>query len=73
MAASPGYAQPAKPDPVTLPLTGGTMWLIGTATLCLLLLYFIGMDQGATSVFGSDVHIHEFVHDARHLLGFPCH
>ena len=35
--------------------------------------YFIGYDQGAVSVFGSDTHIHEFLHDARHLLGFPCH
>jgi cobalt transporter subunit CbtB len=25
------------------------------------------------SVFGSDMHVHEFTHDARHLLGFPCH
>jgi len=25
------------------------------------------------SVFGNDTHIHEFLHDARHLLGFPCH
>jgi hypothetical protein len=25
------------------------------------------------SVFGDDLHIHEFVHDARHFLGFPCH
>jgi hypothetical protein len=50
-----------------------TMWLSGTAFLALLVLYFIGLDQGATSIFGSDGHIHEFLHDARHLLGFPCH
>ena len=31
------------------------------------------LDQGAVSLFGSDTHVHEFVHDARHLLGFPCH
>jgi hypothetical protein len=36
-------------------------------------IYFVGFDQGATSLFGSDTHVHEFVHDARHLLGFPCH
>jgi cobalt transporter subunit CbtB len=30
------------------------------------------MDQGATSVFSGEV-LHEFVHDGRHLLGFPCH
>ncbi len=48
-------------------------WLSLTAFLALLVLYFVGMDQGATSVFGDNMYIHEFVHDARHLLGFPCH
>lgn len=48
-------------------------WLSVTAFLALLVLYFVGVDQGATSVFGDNMYIHEFVHDARHLLGFPCH
>jgi hypothetical protein len=48
-------------------------WLSGTVFVALLVLYFVGLDQGASSVFGADSHIHEFVHDARHLLGFPCH
>ena len=48
-------------------------WLAATAFLALLTLYFVGIDQGAVSLFGSDSHVHEFVHDARHLLGFPCH
>lgn len=49
------------------------VWLTATAFLALLVLYFVGVDQGATSVFGDNMYIHEFVHDARHLLGFPCH
>jgi hypothetical protein len=49
------------------------LWLTLTTLLALVVLYFVGVDQGATSVFGSDTHVHEFVHDARHLLGFPCH
>jgi hypothetical protein len=49
------------------------MWLSLTAFFALLVLYFIGLDQGATSVFGNNTYVHEFVHDARHLLGFPCH
>lgn len=49
------------------------MWLTLTAFFALLALYFVGLDQGATSVFGDNTVIHEFVHDARHLLGFPCH
>ncbi len=53
--------------------TKAAVWLSLTAFFALVVLYFIGMDQGATSVFGSNTYIHEFVHDARHLLGFPCH
>jgi hypothetical protein len=41
--------------------------------LALIAYYFVGFDQGAVSVFGADTHVHEFLHDARHLLGFPCH
>ena len=51
----------------------GAAWLAGTVFLALLVLYFVGLDQGATSVFGADTYVHEFMHDARHLLGFPCH
>jgi cobalt transporter subunit CbtB len=49
------------------------VWLTLTAFLGLVVLYFVGMDQGATSVFGSNTYVHEFMHDARHLLGYPCH
>lgn len=48
-------------------------WLAAMTMLALIAYYFVGIDQGAVSVFGSDTHIHEFLHDARHLLGFPCH
>ncbi|OBG71877.1 CbtB-domain containing protein [Mycobacterium sp. E3305] len=58
---------------VDLSAAGAAAWLAGTAFLALLALYFVGVDQGAVSLFGSDSHVHEFVHDARHLLGFPCH
>ena len=34
--------------------------------------YFVGAEEGATSVVKGMV-VHEFVHDGRHLLGFPCH
>jgi hypothetical protein len=40
--------------------------------LLMLLVYFVGAEQGASSVFSGRL-VHEFVHDARHLLGFPCH
>jgi hypothetical protein len=59
--------------PVVVSLPGAALWLIGTAVLAVLAYYFIGVDQGMVSVFGNDTQIHEFVHDARHFLGFPCH
>jgi hypothetical protein len=65
-------ARKAAPT-LDLSATKAAGWLSATAFLALLVLYFVGMDQGATSVFGSDTHVHEFLHDARHLLGFPCH
>ena len=58
---------------VDLSAAKAALWLAGAAFLALLVYYFVGIDQGATSVFGSDMHVHEFVHDARHFLGFPCH
>ena len=59
-----------RPLSISVP---AAFWLAGTLFLALLVYYFIGIDQGATSVFGSDMHVHEFVHDARHFIGFPCH
>ena len=59
--------------PIDFSATKAAAWLTLTAFFALLVIYFIGMDQGATSVFGNNTVIHEFVHDARHLLGFPCH
>ncbi len=59
--------------PVVVSAARARLWIAGAVMFGLLAYYFIGVDQGATSVFGSDMHLHEFVHDARHLLGFPCH
>jgi cobalt transporter subunit CbtB len=59
--------------PLDFSATKAAVWLTLTAFLALLVVYFVGMDQGATSVFGNNTYVHEFVHDARHLLGFPCH
>ncbi|MET9487736.1 MULTISPECIES: CbtB domain-containing protein [unclassified Nocardia] len=65
------YVPQSGVETLSLPTTA--MWLAGTTLLALLAYYFIGIDQGAVSIFGSDMHVHEFVHDARHFLGFPCH
>jgi len=66
-------ARQAVPTPLVLPTQQVWLLLGATVMLALAILYFIGVDQGAVSVFGRDMHIHEFVHDARHFLGFPCH
>ncbi|POX51219.1 CbtB-domain containing protein [Streptomyces sp. Ru72] len=58
--------------PAKLPIGAIVPWAVFFGILMLVLLYFVGAEQGATSVMsGEDVH--EWVHDARHLLGFPCH
>ena len=66
-------ARKTRVPAIDLSATKAVVWLTLTAFLALLVIYFVGMDQGATSVFGSNTYVHEFVHDARHLLGFPCH
>ena len=43
-----------------------------SALLLMLMIYFVGIEEGAMSIFRG-MYVHEFVHDGRHLLGFPCH
>ncbi|AZZ38429.1 CbtB-domain containing protein [Acidipropionibacterium jensenii] len=66
-------AAPSKESAVDWAKDSALGWVIGAFVVALLLYYFIGVDQGAYSVFGNDMHIHEWVHDSRHFLGFPCH
>jgi hypothetical protein len=47
-------------------------WVIFGGLIMLLALYFVGVEEGATSII-QGMYVHEFVHDGRHLLGFPCH
>jgi hypothetical protein len=60
----------AVPD---VSVVNAALWLTATTVVASLAYYFLGFDQGAVSVFGSDTHVHEYIHDARHFLGFPCH
>ena len=55
-----------------IPLRELWPWLLFGGLLMLLLIYFVGAEQGATSLVRGRA-VHEFVHDGRHLLGFPCH
>ncbi|GBQ69430.1 hypothetical protein AA103196_2214 [Ameyamaea chiangmaiensis NBRC 103196] len=56
----------------TIPLRAIVPWAVFGTLLALVALYFVGAEQGATSLVSGHA-VHEFVHDGRHLLGFPCH
>jgi hypothetical protein len=58
--------------PVSIPVKEILPWAVFGGLIFLLALYFVGAEQGATAIFPG-MYIHEFVHDGRHLMGFPCH
>jgi hypothetical protein len=47
-------------------------WLVFAALLAVVGLYFVSAEEGATTLIAGNA-VHEWVHDSRHLLGFPCH
>lgn len=47
-------------------------YVLLAGTLLFVLIYLIGAEEGALSLISGST-VHEFVHDGRHLLGFPCH
>jgi Probable cobalt transporter subunit (CbtB) len=55
-----------------VPLRDVVRWAVFVAALLFVLLYLVGLEEGATSIVGSR-YLHEFLHDGRHLLAFPCH
>jgi Probable cobalt transporter subunit (CbtB) len=63
--------EPALPV-AAIPVRELIPWAIFAGLVLLLAIYFVGAEQGATSLI-SGKYVHEFVHDGRHLLGFPCH
>ncbi|WP_329118702.1 CbtB domain-containing protein [Streptomyces sp. NBC_01353] len=72
VASTANVSAPSVALPASLPVRAVLPWAVFAGILMLVALYFVGAEQGATSVFaGADVH--EWVHDGRHLLGFPCH
>jgi hypothetical protein len=58
--------------PAAIPVRDVLPWALLGGLVLLLAIYFVGAEEGATSLFGG-MYVHEFVHDGRHLLGFPCH
>jgi hypothetical protein len=70
-AGAPAAALDA-PLQIAIPIAQIVPWAIFGVITMGLAYYFVGAEQGATSIFNG-MGVHEFVHDARHLLGFPCH
>jgi hypothetical protein len=60
------------PGGAAIPLAEIAPWAVLGSLLALIFLYFVSTEQGAFALFEGR-YVHEFVHDGRHLLGFPCH
>ena len=56
----------------TIPLRQIAPWAFFFGLLGLIVLFFVSTTQGAVT-FPDGNAVHEWVHDGRHLLGFPCH
>ena len=62
----------ASADLSPVPVRSVVPWAVLICIFSLLILYLLGIEQGAFSIF-SGRYVHEFLHDGRHLLGIPCH
>ncbi|MET0840170.1 MAG: CbtB-domain containing protein [Marmoricola sp.] len=56
----------------SIPIGQIAPWAVFFGLLATLVIFFISADQGAVSLPAGTA-IHEWVHDGRHLLGYPCH
>ena len=66
------YATFAPARPVTaIPLREWLPWAIFAGLILLLAIYFVGTEQGATSLI-SGTYVHEFVHDGATFSAFPA-
>jgi hypothetical protein len=69
----PGGHSRARVSPEALSRQRVLLTLGVTVFLAVAVYYLVGVDEGMTSLFGKTMVIHEWVHDSRHFLGFPCH
>ncbi|MEU9132913.1 CbtB-domain containing protein [Kitasatospora sp. NPDC048540] len=65
-------APAAAPAIAPISLKAIAPWAAFFGILMLIVIYFVGAEQGATALISGE-NVHEWVHDGRHLLGFPCH
>lgn len=68
--ASTVVARPAAP--VAIPVRTLAPYAVFFGAVMFVLLYFVGAEQGALALIDGNA-VHEFIHDGRHLLAFPCH
>lgn len=59
--------------PISIPTREIAPWAAFAGLILILAVYFVGAEEGALALVDTGGVIHEFVHDGRHLLGFPCH
>jgi len=62
----------SAPSDLVIPVRELAPWLVLGALLAMSVLVLISSVQGAITIPDGTA-IHEWVHDGRHLLGFPCH
>jgi hypothetical protein len=66
IAATPEVEIPSIPVAQLAP------WAAFVLLVAAIVVFFISAEQGMISIAGGTA-VHEWVHDGRHLLGFPCH
>lgn len=59
-------------EPLVVPVREILPWLLFAGLLAFVSFYFVGLEQGASALLPGQW-IHEFLHDGRHVLGYPCH
>ncbi|MBA0126698.1 CbtB-domain containing protein [Haloechinothrix sp. YIM 98757] len=60
------------PQPVSIPIREILPYAILVSVLALAALYFVSTDNNAMTLM-AEGYVHEFLHDGRHLMAFPCH
>jgi len=71
--SQPSAMSAAQVTPIpTVSVQSVLPWLLFAGLLMLVAMYFVSAEQGAVSLLAGTA-VHEWVHDGRHLLGFPCH